>query len=168
MARLTLENRIRLETLLKLPFLDNFLNKLSNNQKVDKISEITGIPSSTIRKEVRLRGFTYDNYDAHKAHIDSKNKVSLGNAHYKYIEEQKQLILNTFKKYATDKKWSRYALLLRLKCELPSTVRLPSLETVYQWIYEDEISGGNIFKYTPRQLKKRKRKSNCREEKIIK
>ena len=167
MARLTLEKRIRIETLLKLPFLDNFINTLSDNKKVNKISEITGIPSSTIRKEVRLRGFTYDNYDAHKAHIDSRNKVSLGNTHYRYTEEQKQLILNTFKKYAMDKKWSANALLMRLKCELPTSVNLPSLETIYQWIYEDSISGGNIFKYTPRQHKKRRKRSNCREEKVI-
>ncbi len=103
MARLTLEKRIRIETLLKLPFLDNFINTLSDNKKVNKISEITGILSSTIRKELSLRGFTYDNYDAHKAHIDSRNKVSLGNTHYRYTEDQKQLILNTFKKYEMDK-----------------------------------------------------------------
>ena len=167
MARLTLEKRIRLETLLKLPFQDNFLNKLSSNQKVNKISEITGIPSSTIRKEVRLRGFTYDNYDAHKAHLDSKKRVSFGNTHYKYTEGQKQLILQLLKKYSTDKKWSPNALLLRLKHELPPTVNLPSLETVYQWIYEDSRSGGEAFKYTPRQHKRRKKKSNCREEKVI-
>jgi hypothetical protein len=37
-----------------------------------------GINSSTIRKEVRSRGFTFDNYDAHKAHTDSAKKVSNG------------------------------------------------------------------------------------------
>ena len=167
MARLTLEKRIRLETLLKLPFFDNHLKKLSDNQKLNKISEITGIPSSTIRKEVKLRGFTYDNYDAHKAHSDSKKKISLGNTHYKYTEEQKQLILQTFKEYAIENKWSPNALLIRLKCELSPNLVLPSLETLYQWIYEDGLDGGDVFKYTPRQHKKRTRKSSCREEKVI-
>jgi hypothetical protein len=75
--------------LLELAFLDNFINRLSDNKKVNKISEISGIASSTIRKELRLRAFTYDNYDIHKAHLDSKNKVSLVDRRiYKYTKEQ--------------------------------------------------------------------------------
>lgn len=42
MARLTLEKRIRLETLLKLPMHEHFII-LSNNKKVNKISEMLGI-----------------------------------------------------------------------------------------------------------------------------
>lgn len=49
MTRLTLEKSIRLEMLLELPFLDNFINTLSNNKKVNKIIEITQIPSFTIK-----------------------------------------------------------------------------------------------------------------------
>jgi IS30 family transposase len=103
MARLTLEKRIRLETLLKLPMHENFII-LSDNKKVNKISEMLGINSFTIRREVGGRGFSYDNYNAHKAHADSAKKVSHGNTHYTYTEEQKQLILSTIKIYFKDKR----------------------------------------------------------------
>jgi len=165
MARLTLEKRISLETLLKLPMHEHFII-LSENKKVNKISEILGINSSTIRREVRGRGFTYDNYNAHKAHADSAKKVSNGNTHYTYTEEQKQLILATIKIYFEDKKWSPNAFLLRCKAELPSDIMLPSLETVYQWVYEESKNGGDLYKCLPRQHKKRKKNLNCREEKV--
>jgi len=155
MARLTLEKRIRLETLLNLPMHEHFII-LSNNKKVNKISEMLGINSSSIRKEVRGRGFTFDNYNAHKAHVDSVKKISHGNTHYSYTEEQKQLILSTIKLYFEDKRWSPNALLLRCKSELPSTVKLPSLETIYQWVYEDSCDGGDLYKSLPRKHKKRR------------
>lgn len=166
MARLTLEKRIRLETLLKLPMHENFII-LSDNKKVNKISKMLGICDSTIRKEVRRRGFTFDNYDAHKAHSDSAKKISNGNTHYNYTEEQKQLILSMVKTYSNNNKWSPNSLILRCKSELPLNIMLPSLETVYQWIYEDSKNGGNLYKCLPRQHKKRKKKINCREDKII-
>ena len=166
MARLTLEKRIRLETLLNLPMYEHFII-LSNNKKVNKISEMLGINSSSIRKEVRGRGFTFDNYNAHKAHVDSVKKVSHGNTHYSYTEEQKQLILSTIKLYFEDKRWSPNALLLRCKTELPSDIMLPSLETVYQWGYQDSKNGGTLYKCLPRQHKRRKKKINCREDKIV-
>lgn len=165
MGRLTLEKRIRLETLLKLPMHKNFVI-LSDNKKVNKISEMLGINSSTIRKEVRGRGFTFDNYAAHKAHADCVKKVSNGNTHYTYTEEQKQLILSTLKTYSADKHWSPSALLLRCKTELALDVILPSLETIYQWVYENSKSGGDLYKCLPRQHKKRKKKINCRDTKI--
>jgi transposase, IS30 family len=57
-------------------------------------------------------------------------------------------------------------LLLRCRAELPSNIILPSLETIYQWIYEDSKNGGDLYKCLPRQHKKRKKKLNCREEKV--
>jgi IS30 family transposase len=74
MERLTLEKRIRLETLLNLPMHEHFI-RLSDNKKVIKISKMIGISESTIRREVRGRGFTFDNYNAKKAHLDSIHKL---------------------------------------------------------------------------------------------
>lgn len=164
--RLTLEDRIKLSTWLKLPF-DGFINGLPMAKKLPKIAELLNISKSTIHREVIGRGFTYDNYDAHKAHQDSINKISVGNTHYHYSTEQQQLILDCYKRYATNNSWSPNGLLLRLKIELEVGVKLPSLETVYQWIYEDAISGGILYKLLPRSHKKRKRQKKAQQEAVI-
>ena len=165
MKRLKLEDRIRLETLLKLPMYEIF-GIISIGKKLPKIAKVLDISASTIHREVIGRGFSYDNYNAQKANLDSINKVSLGNTHYKYTEEQKQLILSSIKEYNQEKDWSPNALLLRLKIELPTLVKLPSLETVYQWVYDDSKAGGDLYKYLPRKHKKRKKKVKIRETTI--
>ena len=162
MRRLKLEDRIRLETLLKLPMSEMF-GVMCISKKLPKIAELLNVSQSTIHREVKNRGFTYDNYDANKAHKHSIKKISLGNTHFIYSEEQKQLILSSIKTYSETKNWSPNALLLRFKIELPSTVKLPSLETIYQWVYEDGVSGGDTYKCLPRKHKKRKKNLNSRE-----
>ena len=162
--RLTLEKRIRLETLLKHPFASGVI-LLSKISKLAKIATILEISQSTINREVINRGFSYDNYDANKAHLDSLRKVSLGNTHYVYNEDQKQLLLTSLRAYSLKNKWSPHALLLRLKDELPSTVRLPSLETIYQWVYEDSCDGGDLYKSLPRKHKKRR--PNIKKTKVL-
>lgn len=163
--RFTLETRVRLETLLKLPDYGGLV-PVKRSKRLCKISEMLSFNVSSIWREVIGRGFTYDNYDAHTAHSKALKSVSDGNTHYQYSQEQKDLILSTFRSYAEDKGWSPNALLLRLKDELPVGIKIPSLETIYQWVYEDNISGGDLYKCLPRQHKKRKKKVNCREQKI--
>ena len=90
------------------------------SKKLSKIAELLNVRQSTIHREVKNRGFTYDNYDANKAHKHSIKKISLGNTHFIYSEEQKQLILSSIKTYSETKNWSPNALLLRFKIELPS------------------------------------------------
>jgi transposase, IS30 family len=166
MERLTLEKRIRLETLLNFPMQDYFV-RLSDNKKVIKISEMMGISESTIRREVRGRGFTFDNYNAKKAHIDSIHKVSVANTHYVYSEAQKTLILSEFKHFSIKYNWSPNSLILRLKSEVSSSIKLPSLEIMYQWIYEDCKNGGDLYKLLPHgQKKRRKQKSSKTVEPI--
>ncbi|MBX9597339.1 MAG: hypothetical protein K2X04_02040 [Burkholderiales bacterium] len=132
--RLTLEKRIRLETLLKLPF-NGLMDNLSMAKKLPMIAKLLEINQSTIHREVIDRGFDYDNYDANKAHCQSLEKVSNGNKRYRYNEEQKQLILEMYKEFATNKSWSPNALMLRFKSELAPNIKLPSVEIIYQWIY---------------------------------
>lgn len=163
--RLTLEQRIRLETLLKLPFND-WAHTLAMSKRLPRIAQILDINLSTIYREVKGRGFNYDSYDANKAHIDSQIKVSNGNRHYKYSQEQKALILLTFKKFSINDGWSPNALLLRMKDELPANIEFPSLETVYQWIYEDGLAGGKLYLLLPRKHRKRKTKNKVSEQKI--
>ena len=163
--RFTLETRIRLETLLNLPNYDGIM-QVSMSKRIKKISAILFFNVSSIWREVKGRGFSYDDYNAHEAHTKALKSISAGNTHYGYIKEQKELILSTFRMYAQDKNWSPGALVLRLKTELPGTIKIPSLETIYQWIYEDAVSGGDLYKCLPRKHKKRKKKVNCREQKI--
>ena len=47
---------------------------------------------------------------------------------------------------------------MRLAAELPTNTKVPSAETIYQWIYEDSQSGGELYKHLRRQHKKRKPK----------
>jgi IS30 family transposase len=155
MPRLTLESRIRLETLLKLPSV-GVLGQVPLSKRLPKIAKLLGVSESTLHREVKDRGFTYDNYDAHIAHADSQKKVAFANTHYKYTEEQKQLILLHLREYYLKNQWSPNALLMRLKTELPSNIELPAVETVYQWVYEDSVSGGDLYKCLPRKHKKRK------------
>lgn len=143
--RLTLEKRIRLETLLKLPF-DGLLGNLSMAKKLPKIAKLLEISQSTIHRGVINQGFNYGNYDANKAHGQSLEKVSDRNKHYRYSEEQKQLILKLYKDVATNKSWSPNALMLRLRTELATQIKLPSVEIICQWIYEDARSGGVLYK----------------------
>lgn len=121
--RLTLENRIRLETLLKLPFSD-FIDSLSMAKKLPKIAKLLEISQSTIHREAIDRGFDYDNYDANKAHRHSLEKASNGNKRYRYSEEQKQLILELYKEFAINKSWSPNALILRLNTELHTDIQI--------------------------------------------
>ncbi len=161
--RLTLEKRIRLETLLKLPF-SGFMDNLSMAKKLPKIAKLLEISQSTIHREVIERGFDYDSYDANKAQRQSLDKVSNGNKRYRYSEEQKQLILEMYKEFATNKSWSPNALMLRLKTELAPNMKLPCVEIIYQWIYEDAGNGGVLYKLLPRSHRKRKGKSVQRKE----
>lgn len=163
--RLTLEKRIRLETLLKLPF-SGFMDNLSMAKKLPKIAKLLEISQSTIHREVIERGFDYDSYDANKAQRQSLEKVSNGNKRYRYSEEQKQLILEMYKEFATNKSWSPNALMLRLKTELAPNIKLPCVEIIYQWIYEDAKNGGVLYKLLPRSHRKRKGKSVQRKEVI--
>ena len=163
--RFTLESRVRLETLLNLPVYRGII-PVKRSQTLPKIAELLSVNISSLWREVRGRGFTYDNYEAHKAHSKALKAISDGNTHYRYSQEQQELVLSTFRTYSRDKGWSPNALLLRLKEELPVGVALPSLETVYQWIYDDGIAGGDLYKCLHRQHKKRKKKVNCREQKI--
>lgn len=163
--RFTLESRVRLETLLNLPVY-HWIIPVKQSQTLAKIAELLSVNISSIWREVRGRGFTYDNYDAHKAHSKALKAISDGNTHYRYSQEQQELILSTFRAYSQGKGWSPNALLLRLREELPADIRLPSLETIYQWVYADVSSGGDLYKCLHRQHKKRKKKVNCREQKI--
>lgn len=104
--RLTLEKRIRLETLLKLPF-SGFMDNLSMAKKLPKIAKLLEISQSTIHPN---------------------------------------------------------ALMLRLKAELAANIKLPSVEIIYQWIYEDARNGGVLYKLLPRSHRKRKRKAVQRKE----
>ena len=161
--RLTLEKRIRLETLLKLPF-SGFMDNLSMAKKLPKIAKLLEISQSTIYREVIKRGFDYASYDANKAQLQSLDKVSNGNKRYRYSEEQKQLILEMYKEFATNKSWFPNALMLRLKAELAPNIKLPSVEIIYQWIYEDAGNGGVLYGLLPRSHRKRKRKTVQRKE----
>jgi len=73
-------------------------------KKLPKIAKLLEISQSTIHREVIDRGFDYaTNYDANKAHRQSLEKLSNGNKRYRYSEEQKQLILEMHKEFATNK-----------------------------------------------------------------
>ena len=155
--RLTLEKRIRLEVLLKSPLSDDKSN-LSVAKKLPLIARFLEVSPSTVHREVIDRGFTYTTYNAAKAHAQSLEKVSRANTHYQYTKKQKGLILKTFKDFAVNKNWSPNALVMRLAAELPTNTKVPSAETIYQWIYEDSQAGGELYKYLRRQHKKRKPK----------
>lgn len=71
--RLTLEKRIGLETLLKLPF-DGLMASLSMAKKLPLIANLLEISLSTIYREVIIRGFDHDNYDANKASYTESRK----------------------------------------------------------------------------------------------
>lgn len=165
MRRLNLDSRMRLEHLLALPFA-GLLEPLSMSKKLPKIAFMLGISVSTIYREVYGRGFTFNNYSAVKAHSDSLSKVSNGNTHYKYSFEQQQLIFDVIKRYKDNKSWSLNGLLLRLKLELPNNIKLPCLETLYQWIYEDSKLGGKMYLCLLRVRKKRKIQSKTRLIKV--
>ena len=153
--RLDLEKRIRLETLLRLPFGGGF-TILETAKKLPIIATLLEVNPATIHREVKGRGFNYDNYNAKLAQIDSLRKVANGNTHYTYSKEQRALILELFERLAIDKSWSPNAMCIRLKHELPTGIRMPSVELIYQWIYEDSRSGGILYTLLLRKHKKRK------------
>lgn len=74
--RLTLEKRLRLETLLKLPF-DGLMANLSMAKKLLVIANLLEISSSTICREIIIRGLDYDNYDANKASYPESRKSTV-------------------------------------------------------------------------------------------
>jgi IS30 family transposase len=163
--RLDLEKRIRLETLLKLPFNDGFAI-METPKKLPIIAKLLEVSLTTIYREVKWRGFSYDDYNAKLAHADSLRKVANGNTHYIYSKEQQALILDIFKSNATEKGWSPNALCIRLKRELPADLKIPSVELIYQWIYEDSRGGGTLYALLLRKHKKRKPMLKHREQKI--
>lgn len=58
-TRLALEERTRLETLLKLPF-SGFMDNLSMTNKLPRIAKLLEINQSTIYREVIVCGFDYE------------------------------------------------------------------------------------------------------------
>ncbi len=163
--RFNLELRLKLEAWLAMPFYGLFEN-LPIAKKLPRIADMLGCAITTVKREVIDRGFTYDNYNAHQAQIDSERKVSSGNTHYTYSEEHRVLLLSEFKVFAENNDWSPAAFLLRLKHELDDSVRIPSLELLYQWIYEDARLGGELYKSLPRGQKKRKKQKANKPKKI--
>ena len=163
--RFTLESRIRLETMLKFPN-RGLLVEESDAKRINRIGKALCLNASSIWREVKNKGFTYDNYDAHLAHSKSLKTISAGNTHYRYSNVQQELILSLFEIYSRINSWSPNAILLRLRQELPCDIKLPSLETLYKWIYDDSAAGGSIYKHLPRAHKKRKQKVNNQEQKV--
>lgn len=66
-----------------------------------------------------------------------------------------------------NKSWSPNALILRLKSELAPNINLPSVEIIYQWIYEDARDGGVLYKLLPRSHKKRRQTKRQQAEAAI-
>jgi IS30 family transposase len=169
--RFNYEKRIQLETLLKTPFAGNLGYALVMSKKIPKIAEIIGVHASSIYREVHNRGFTYETYNAELANKDNIKKVSDGNTHYGYSIEQKDKILSLIKEFGfydkeSRKCWSPNAIKMRIEIEIPK-LKIPSLETIYQWVYEDSLAGGKIYKYLPREHKKRKQHKNARATEVV-
>ena len=164
--RFDLETRLKLESWLVMPFYGG-LENLSESKKLAKISQMLGCSQTTVSREVKGRGFTYDNYNAHKADLDSIRKTSEANAHFTYSKEQRELLLSEFLCFAEKSSWSPAAFIMRLNHELGKVVKIPSLELLYQWIYEDAVSGGKLYKLLPRSHKKRKKHKLNKQERII-
>jgi transposase, IS30 family len=167
MARLTLSDRIRLETLLNIPFRDNLGFVVGKTKKIHQIADRLNVSYTTIYRELSHNGFTVDNYVAQIAHSNSLKRISLGNSHYKYSKEQKAAVLDLFSQYASNAKWSPVAFIDRVRLELPD-VPIMSHEAIYTWVYEDAKTGGSLFKLLLRTHKRRKRQNrNTKiEEKI--
>src|SRR3989338_3950160 len=165
--RLTLSDRIRLETLLNLQFMDRFGLPVGNTKKIEQIAERLNVSFTTIYREISNNKFTIDNYVAQVAHTNSLNRVSNGNRHLRYSECQKHAVLDLFKGYASKEKWSPNAFIQRIKLELPE-IPIMSHETIYTWIYEDAKAGGVLYKLLLRTHKRRKKQNHNRliEEKI--
>ena len=62
MARLTLSDRIRLETLLNIPFRDNLGFIVGKTKKIQQIADRLNVSYTTIYRELSNNGFTVDNY----------------------------------------------------------------------------------------------------------
>lgn len=163
--RFNLDRRLKLEAWLVMPFYGIFEN-LPMAKKLPKIADMLGCSITTVKREVINRGFSYDNYNAYQAQNDSDRKVSAGNTHYLYSEEQRVLLLSEFKIFAQNKDWSPKAFLLRLKLELDKSVTIPCLELLYQWVYEDARLGGELYKLLPRGQKRRKKQKSNSQNKI--
>ena len=155
MARLTLSDRIRLETLLNIPFRDKLGFIVGNTKKIQQIANRLNVSYTTIYREIAKNGFTIDNYVAQVAHSNSLKRISKGNSHSRYTKEQKIAVLDLFSQYASDAKWSPAAFIDRIRLELPD-VPIMSHETIYTWIYEDAKAGGPLFKLLLRTHRKRK------------
>jgi IS30 family transposase len=155
MARLTLSDRIRLETLLNISFRDKLGFVVGNTKKIQQIADRLNVNYTTIYREISNNGFTVDNYVAQIAHSNSLKRISKGNSHSRYTNEQKIAILNLFSQYASNAKWSPAAFIDRIRLELPQ-VPIMSHETLYTWIYEDAKAGGSLFKLLLRTHRKRK------------
>jgi hypothetical protein len=64
MARLTLSDRIRLETLLNISFRDKLGFVVGNTKKIQQIADRLNVNYTTIYREISNNGFTVDNYVA--------------------------------------------------------------------------------------------------------
>lgn len=158
--RLLFEDRIRLETLLKLSLRDKLGFPLSQTKRIVLISNKLGVNASTIYREVSINGFTYDNYNGAAADKLVKLRISNSNKHYRYSKCQKESILNIFRDLSRDLNWSLNSFILRMSIELPE-VKIPSLETLYSWIYAEASTGGCLYKLLSRHHKRR-HKRICR------
>jgi IS30 family transposase len=165
--RLTLSDRIRLETLLKIPFRSTLGFVICDTKKIGQIAQRLGVSETTIYRELSKNNFTIDNYAADIAQNNSVNRISRGNSHSRYTDEQKEAVLGLFSSYALKERWSPSGFINRIKLELPE-IPIMSAETIYMWVYADAKAGGVLYKLLLRTHKRRKKQNRniVAEEKI--
>ena len=122
-----------------------------HRQKVSvaTIANEINVHKSTVYRELE-RNSSKRSYQAEKAHIYANERKERFNNNRKFTNSVKNLVIE----YITKEQWSPEQIVGYCK---KNNIEMVSVERIYQFIREDKLHGGDIYKHLRHKLKHRKR-----------
>jgi IS30 family transposase len=138
MSHITKEQRYVIQSLLK--------RGISQKEIAIEI----GVHKSTISREVRRNCTKTGRYNAEKAHVYAEERKERFSYHRKFTKAVEHRIRN----YLEKEQWSPEQIVGYCR---KHNIEMVSVERIYQYIREEKLNGGELYKHLRHKLKHRKR-----------
>jgi IS30 family transposase len=108
-----------------------------------------GVDRSTVYRELK-RNSSKRSYQADKAHTYANERKERFSLNRRFTDDVQRIVV----KYITEEQWSPEQIVGYCK---KKRIKMVSTERIYQFIREDKMQGGNLYKHLRHKLKHRKR-----------
>jgi IS30 family transposase len=140
--QLTYEQRVEIYALLKV------------DCSLSRIAEIIGVNKATVSREIK-RNTGLKGYRPKQANQYALDRRQYAKKYVRFTKEIEDIVRKRLKD-----KWSPEQISGRLKVENKATV---SHETIYQFIYNDQKSGGDLYTHLRQNHKKRRKRTKTND-----